>query len=135
VKLAMSLDGRTALADGRSKWITGEAARADVQRWRARSSAILSGSGTVLADDPALTVRLGPDDRAGSERATPLRVVIDRALRVPRQARVFDGLAPTLVFHGVDVHPQTAGDGIGHVPVESAAGGLDLGVVLRELAR
>jgi len=60
VKLAMSLDGRTALADGRSKWITGEAARADVQRWRARSSAILTGSGTVLADDPALTVRLQP---------------------------------------------------------------------------
>ncbi len=58
VKLAMSLDGRTALANGESKWITGEAARADVQRWRARSSAILTGSGTVLADDPRLTVRL-----------------------------------------------------------------------------
>ncbi|GAA0714210.1 bifunctional diaminohydroxyphosphoribosylaminopyrimidine deaminase/5-amino-6-(5-phosphoribosylamino)uracil reductase RibD [Dokdonella soli] len=57
VKLAMSLDGRTALANGESKWITGEAARADVQRWRARSSAILTGIGTVLADDPALTVR------------------------------------------------------------------------------
>ena len=58
VKLAMSLDGRTALADGESKWITGDAARGDVQRWRARSSAILTGSGTVLADDPSLTVRL-----------------------------------------------------------------------------
>jgi diaminohydroxyphosphoribosylaminopyrimidine deaminase/5-amino-6-(5-phosphoribosylamino)uracil reductase len=58
VKLAMSLDGRTALANGESKWITGAAARADVQRWRARSSAILTGSGTVLADDPRLTVRL-----------------------------------------------------------------------------
>jgi diaminohydroxyphosphoribosylaminopyrimidine deaminase / 5-amino-6-(5-phosphoribosylamino)uracil reductase len=57
VKLAMSLDGRTALANGASKWITGEPARADVQRWRARSSAILTGSGTVLADDPRLTVR------------------------------------------------------------------------------
>jgi diaminohydroxyphosphoribosylaminopyrimidine deaminase/5-amino-6-(5-phosphoribosylamino)uracil reductase len=57
VKLAMSLDGRTALANGTSKWITGEAARADVQRWRARSSAILTGSGTVLADNPRLTVR------------------------------------------------------------------------------
>ncbi len=57
VKLAMSLDGRTALANGESKWITGEAARADVQRWRARSSAILTGSGTVLADNPHLTVR------------------------------------------------------------------------------
>jgi len=58
VKLAMSLDGRTALANGESKWITGEAARADVQRWRARSSAILTGSGTVLADNPRLIVRL-----------------------------------------------------------------------------
>jgi diaminohydroxyphosphoribosylaminopyrimidine deaminase/5-amino-6-(5-phosphoribosylamino)uracil reductase len=58
VKLAMSLDGRTALANGESKWITGAAARADVQRWRARSSAILTGSGTVLADNPRLTVRL-----------------------------------------------------------------------------
>ena len=58
VKLAMSLDGRTALANGESKWITGAAARADVQRWRARSSAILTGSGTVLADNPHLTVRL-----------------------------------------------------------------------------
>jgi len=57
VKLAMSLDGRTALANGASKWITGEAARADVQLWRARSSAILTGSGTVLADNPRLTVR------------------------------------------------------------------------------
>ena len=61
VKLAMSLDGRTALASGESKWITGEAARADVQRWRARSSAILSGSGTVLADNPRLTVRMTDD--------------------------------------------------------------------------
>ena len=59
VKLAMSLDARTALANGESKWITGEAARADVQRWRARSSAILTGSGTVVADNPRLTVRLG----------------------------------------------------------------------------
>jgi diaminohydroxyphosphoribosylaminopyrimidine deaminase/5-amino-6-(5-phosphoribosylamino)uracil reductase len=60
VKLAMSLDGRTALANGDSKWITGEAARADVQHWRARSSVILSGSGTVLADNPRLTVRFSP---------------------------------------------------------------------------
>ena len=58
VKLAMSLDGRTALVNGDSKWITGEAARADVQRWRARSSAILTGAGTARADDPRLTVRL-----------------------------------------------------------------------------
>ena len=60
LKLAMSLDGRTALADGRSLWITGEAARLDAARWRARSSAILTGAGTARADDPHLTVRLDP---------------------------------------------------------------------------
>ncbi|EQD65578.1 riboflavin biosynthesis protein RibD, partial [mine drainage metagenome] len=58
LKLAMSLDGRTALADGRSFWITGEAARSDVARWRARSSAILTGAGTMRADNPRLSVRL-----------------------------------------------------------------------------
>jgi diaminohydroxyphosphoribosylaminopyrimidine deaminase/5-amino-6-(5-phosphoribosylamino)uracil reductase len=87
VKLAMSLDGRTALANGESKWITGEAARADVQRWRARSSAILSGSGTVLADDPRLTVRL-PE---GEAFAPPLRVILDRQLRTPAVSHVLDG--------------------------------------------
>jgi len=71
VKLAQSLDGRTALANGASQWITGPAARADVQRWRARSSAILTGSGTVLADNPRLTVRinsLSPDAVGGEGR-------------------------------------------------------------------
>jgi diaminohydroxyphosphoribosylaminopyrimidine deaminase / 5-amino-6-(5-phosphoribosylamino)uracil reductase len=96
VKLAMSLDGRTALANGESKWITGEAARADVQRWRARSSAILSGSGTVLADDPRLTVRL-PE---GEAFAPPLRVILDRQLRTPAGSHVLDGSVPTLLLHG-----------------------------------
>lgn len=71
VKLAMSLDGRTALASGESKWITGAAARADVQRWRARSSAILTGSGTVLADNPRLTVRL-PEENPTTAQTNPL---------------------------------------------------------------
>ncbi len=66
VKQAMSLDGRTALADGTSKWITGAAARADVQRWRARSSAILTGAGTARADDPRLTVRAGAPFHEGA---------------------------------------------------------------------
>jgi len=96
VKLAMSLDGRTALASGESKWITGEAARADVQRWRARSSAILSGSGTVLADDPRLTVWLSP----GDEFTPPLRVILDRQLRTPAGSHVLDGSMPTLLLHG-----------------------------------
>jgi len=96
VKLAMSLDGRTALANGESKWITGEAARADVQRWRARSSAILSGSGTVRADDPRLTVRLLQDE----EFTPPLRVILDRQLRTPAGSQVLDGSMPTLLLHG-----------------------------------
>jgi diaminohydroxyphosphoribosylaminopyrimidine deaminase/5-amino-6-(5-phosphoribosylamino)uracil reductase len=84
VKVAASLDGRTALANGQSKWITGEAARADVQRLRARSGAILTGVDTVRIDDPLLTVRL-PE----FEFFQPLRVVADSRLRVPVDAQLF----------------------------------------------
>lgn len=87
VKLAMSLDGRTALANGASQWITGPAAREDVQHWRARSSAILTGIGTVLADDPRLDVRL-PDPPSGRARLQPLRVVLDAELQTPPGARM-----------------------------------------------
>lgn len=81
VKLAQSLDGRTALANGDSQWITGAAAREDVQRWRARACAILTGVGTVLADDPSLNVRL--DDR----ESQPLRVIVDSRWRTPPEAK------------------------------------------------
>jgi len=87
VKLAMSLDGRTALANGASQWITGEPARADVQRWRARCSAVMTGVGTVLADDPQLNVRL-----AGFKGRQPLRVVLDARLRSPVGAKLFAGV-------------------------------------------
>ncbi len=93
LKMASSLDGRAAARDGSSKWITGPAARADVQRLRAWSDAIVVGAGTVLADDPSLTVR---DPRLASARR-PLRVIVDTAGRVPGDRRVFDGEAPTLV--------------------------------------
>jgi diaminohydroxyphosphoribosylaminopyrimidine deaminase/5-amino-6-(5-phosphoribosylamino)uracil reductase len=96
VKLAMSLDGRTALASGESRWITGEAARADVHRWRARSSAILTGVGTVLADDPRLDVRI-PDDKAAPGRQ-PLRVVLDSQLRTPPGARLFTTPGEVLIL-------------------------------------
>jgi diaminohydroxyphosphoribosylaminopyrimidine deaminase / 5-amino-6-(5-phosphoribosylamino)uracil reductase len=85
VKLAMSLDGRTALASGASRWVSGEAARADVQLWRARSAAILTGVGTVLADDPRLDVRLAD---TAAEPPRPLRVVLDSTLRTPPEARL-----------------------------------------------
>ena len=100
VKLAMSLDGRTALANGASVWITGEAARADVQRWRARSSAILSASGTVLADNPRLTVR-GLSSEGGEPVAfkPPMRVILDRHLRTPTGSHVLDGGVDTLFLH------------------------------------
>ncbi len=130
VKLAMSLDGRTALADGTSKWITGEAARADVQRWRARSSAILTGTGTALADDPRLTVRL-PD----LPHVSPLRVLLDRKLRTPEGAHLLDGSAPTLVLHGPSAAPGTHFAAVECAPVPESAHGLDLDAVLSLLAR
>ena len=100
VKLAMSLDGRTALANGESRWITGEAARNDVQRWRARSSAVLTGVGTVLADDPRLDVRL-PDETPGRARRQPLRVVLDTRLRTPLASRLLQTGGEVLILTGV----------------------------------
>ncbi|UUX94606.1 bifunctional diaminohydroxyphosphoribosylaminopyrimidine deaminase/5-amino-6-(5-phosphoribosylamino)uracil reductase RibD [Aquabacterium sp. J223] len=85
LKVAASLDGRTALADGRSRWITGADARRDGQGWRRRAQAVLTGVGTVLADDPRLDVRDWP------AALQPLRVVLDRGLRTPPSARL---LAP-----------------------------------------
>ncbi len=89
-KYAATLDGRSAAADGTSRWITGEAARADVHRLRAESDAVLVGLGTVLGDDPELTVRPDPGHQ-------PLRVVVDGRGKTPRDARVLDDAAPTLV--------------------------------------
>ena len=104
VKLATSLDGRTATASGDSKWISGEASRLDVQRWRARSGAILTGAGTVLADDPSLTVRLGDD----TPFVPPTRVVLDPGLATIARGKVREGDAPTLYIHTADVKPPRA---------------------------
>ena len=103
LKMAMSLDARTALVNGESQWITGEAARADAHRWRARSSAILSSAATVLADDPRLTVRLQDD---ATEVVAPVRVILDRWLRTPDDARVLDGSAPTWLLHSELAKPS-----------------------------
>lgn len=95
-KIAMSLDGRTAMQSGESKWITGPGARQDVQKLRARSSAILTGIGTVLADDPALTVR--PADWYPQPYIRqPMRVVVDSQLRINDTAKIFEDTAPILI--------------------------------------
>lgn len=105
-KMAMSLDGRTALANGKSKWITGSAARSDVQKLRASSSAIVTGVETVLADDPSLNVRV---DELGLDAAElernklslaeqPLRVILDSKLRTPDTAKLLDEMGPVKIY-------------------------------------
>ncbi|PKM29009.1 MAG: riboflavin biosynthesis protein RibD [Gammaproteobacteria bacterium HGW-Gammaproteobacteria-11] len=102
VKLAMSLDGRTAMASGESQWITGPDARADVQRLRARSGAVISGADAVLQDNSALTVRadelgLPAEEAAAAALRQPLRVLVDGRLRVPLENRFFQQNWPALV--------------------------------------
>ena len=108
VKAAASMDGRTALASGESRWISGEAAREEVQHLRARSSAVLTGIGTVLADDPQLNVRLAGDWRQ------PARIVLDPKLRCPTDARLFEGDGPVFII--------TAHDNAARVRALSGAG-------------
>ncbi|MDE2305043.1 MAG: bifunctional diaminohydroxyphosphoribosylaminopyrimidine deaminase/5-amino-6-(5-phosphoribosylamino)uracil reductase RibD [Gammaproteobacteria bacterium] len=131
LKLALSLDARTARADGRRAWITGEAARADVQTWRARSGAVLTGAGTVRVDDPRLDVRL---DYAAPVRQ-PLRVVLDPRLSCAPQSRIFAGEG-ALVFATAGAANRAAG-WPAQVRVETLGGdqtGLDLGAALERLA-
>ena len=141
VKLAMSLDGRTAMASGESKWITGPAARADVQRLRARSGAVVSGADSVLLDDSALTVRaselgLPQDAAAAAAERQPLRVLIDSLRRVPLEQRFFREAGPTLV---ISTSAEQAADdylavGSELLAVPGADGKVDLHAVLRTLA-
>jgi diaminohydroxyphosphoribosylaminopyrimidine deaminase/5-amino-6-(5-phosphoribosylamino)uracil reductase len=125
MKIAASLDGRTALASGESKWITGEAARADGHRWRARACAILTGVGTVQQDDPQLSVRAIATPRQ------PRRIVIDRHAQTPPTARV---------LVGGDVLMVTAGErnplwppGTDHLALPDANGRVDLPALMRTL--
>jgi diaminohydroxyphosphoribosylaminopyrimidine deaminase/5-amino-6-(5-phosphoribosylamino)uracil reductase len=140
-KLAMSLDGRTAMASGESKWITGEEARRDVQRLRARSDAILTGIGTVLADDPSMNVRLGPEELSGVETAhylcQPLRVVLDSQLRLPVSARMLSLPGRTLVLTAADPQHGAALSATGAevVSLPAMGDGIDLGAVLDELGQ
>lgn len=130
VKAAMSLDGRTALANGQSKWITSEAAREDVQHWRANSAAILTGIGTVLADDPQLNVRLPEAQRQ------PTIIVLDANARTQPTARLFSGGGQVVVFTKEGSVPGAAALRLKGARVEtvSGGGGLNLAAVLARLA-
>jgi diaminohydroxyphosphoribosylaminopyrimidine deaminase / 5-amino-6-(5-phosphoribosylamino)uracil reductase len=130
-KYAASLDGRTAATDGTSRWITGTEARADAHRERARADAVVVGVGTVLADDPALTVR----DQAVTRQ--PMRVVVDGAARTPPDARVLDDAAASVVAVRHDA-PQARIAGLEQqgaevVRLPSRDDGVDLGALLDEL--
>lgn len=102
MKVAQTVDGRTALPDGRSQWITSEAARADGHAWRARACAVLTGIGTVLADDPRLDVRLVSTPRQ------PLRVVIDRHLQLAPSARILEPAGGVRLYHATAEEDWTA---------------------------
>lgn len=128
VKIASSLDGKTALLNGKSQWITGAAARQDVQHWRAQSCVVLTGSGTAWMDGAKLTVRQPDVTRQ------PLRVLVDSGLRVPFDAPIYQQAAPLLVAHTQSTrllppHAQTEWLGCGE---ENAK--VDLALLLQSLA-
>jgi diaminohydroxyphosphoribosylaminopyrimidine deaminase / 5-amino-6-(5-phosphoribosylamino)uracil reductase len=130
LKLAMSLDGRTALANGASQWITGEAARNDVQHWRARSSAVMTGVGTVLADDPRLDVRL-PPEKPEDEPWQPLRVVLDTKLRTPTDSRLFTTGGEVLILTEDAMRGATLAEmGVAVETIPASHGRLDLVAVI-----
>jgi len=125
MKIAATLDGRTALADGRSQWITGPEARKDGHRWRARACAILTGIGTVKADDPRLTVRDVQTPRQ------PLRVVVDSRLEIPAEAKLLsDG--NVLVFSAIENRRGLKAEVIA---MPNKGGKVELPRMLEELAR
>lgn len=131
MKIAASLDGRTALSSGASQWVTGEQARRDGHRLRARSCAVLTGIGTVLADDPQLTVREIETPRQ------PLKVVLDSKLRLPLNARMLRSgpvlVASAVSFPGIVKKLEAAGAEIVSLP--GASGKVDLNALMQELAR
>ncbi len=133
LKMAASMDGRSALAGGQSQWITSEAARNDVQQLRAQSAAVLSAIGTVLADDPSLDVRIGPEPRR-----QPLRVVLDSHGRMPEGARLLQRAGPVLLL-GASAPPwfgHVAGGraGLSHEAITLGADGhVELAAALQRL--
>lgn len=136
VKTALSLDGRTALRNGQSKWISSEVSRRDVQKWRARSSAVLTGVGTVLADNPCMNVRLeGYTKRLLGRR--PLRVIADSRWRTPVHSRILADPATAIIAGTRDasVPPELKATGARCLPLPAKSGRTDLGLLLSRLAR
>ena len=132
MKIAASLDGRTALANGSSQWITGEAARADGHAWRRRAGAVLTGIGTVLEDDPRLDVRLVPTE------LQPLRVVVDSRLETPPQARILDAPGAALLYAAAPEPSRRtalAARGAEIALLPGASGKVDLAAMLDDLAQ
>ena len=136
MKTAASLDGRTALDDGRSQWITSEAARADGHAWRARACAVLTGIGTVLQDDPLLDVRLVPTTRQ------PHLVVVDSRLQLSPQARLFGPKRQLLVYTASEDEARAdalraRGATVVHLPGDTpdTTAKVNLGALLRDLAQ
>lgn len=123
LKLAASMDGKVAAPDGTSRWITGEASREQVHDLRRRADAIVVGSGTVVADDPALTFRT-----PGLRGDQPLRVVFDSSGRTPRDAQLFDGASPALVVTTDDADVPAYNAEVVRVP--SSEGGVDIDAAL-----
>jgi diaminohydroxyphosphoribosylaminopyrimidine deaminase/5-amino-6-(5-phosphoribosylamino)uracil reductase len=132
MKIAASLDGRTALPNGVSQWITGEAARADGHAWRKRASAVLTGVGTVLEDDPRLDVRLVDTPRQ------PWRVVVDSRLDMPSSARILEAPGHVLIYAAEPVEGRRAAleaRGAQVVLAPNPHGKVDLPAMLADLAR
>ena len=131
LKAAATLDGKTALENGVSQWITGDDARRDAHRWRARSCAVLTGIGTVRDDDPQLNVRAIPTDRQ------PLRIVVDARLDTPLNAKLLDG-GPVLIAGAIDDPARIAAlrhRGADVVILPNQGGKVDLPALLAELGR
>jgi diaminohydroxyphosphoribosylaminopyrimidine deaminase/5-amino-6-(5-phosphoribosylamino)uracil reductase len=130
IKSAISLDGRTALGNGESKWISSEASRQDVQRWRARSSAILTGIGTVLADDPSMQARVDRDVRQ------PLRIVADSRWRTPADSKILAGPGKALIAgdRSLEVPAALKNSGTRCLGLPARNGFIDLGLLLSSLA-
>ncbi|NIP18465.1 MAG: bifunctional diaminohydroxyphosphoribosylaminopyrimidine deaminase/5-amino-6-(5-phosphoribosylamino)uracil reductase RibD [Xanthomonadales bacterium] len=130
IKLAQSIDGRTALHNGQSRWISGAEARRDVQSWRARSSAVMTGIGTLLADNPSLDVR------KVETRRQPLRIIVDSRWRTPADARILAAPGEVLIAGLADAECPRAlrAAEVERLPLPARDGHVDLAALAEELA-